>query len=49
MGPMGLFRVILYACTPIALGKAAISGVHLIVASQNMASIDVNDRKKQIS
>jgi CDP-diacylglycerol--inositol 3-phosphatidyltransferase len=42
---LSLFRIILYLSTPIALVKSAISILHLIVASKNLAIIDVNERK----
>lgn len=42
---MGLFRMIFYISTPIAIVKAMISGVHLVVASRNMAIIDVAERE----
>lgn len=42
---MGLFRLVFYISTPIALVKAMISGIHLIVASRNMAIIDVSERE----
>jgi hypothetical protein len=40
-----LFRLILIVSTPIAFGKAAISFIHLIVASKNMGNIDVEERQ----
>ncbi|XP_798034.2 CDP-diacylglycerol--inositol 3-phosphatidyltransferase [Strongylocentrotus purpuratus] len=45
MTSMGLFRMIFYISTPIAIVKAMISGVHLVVASRNMAIIDVAERE----
>jgi hypothetical protein len=38
--------LILIISTPIALAKAAISGVHLVTAAQNIANIDVEDREQ---
>ncbi|XP_028670639.1 CDP-diacylglycerol--inositol 3-phosphatidyltransferase [Erpetoichthys calabaricus] len=46
VGGMGLFRVIFWVSTPIAIMKSAISLLHLITASRNMAAIDVAERKK---
>jgi hypothetical protein len=46
VGPIGLFRLILILSTPIALAKAAISGVHLVTAARNIANIDVAEREK---
>jgi len=46
IGPIGLFRWILYTSAPVAFVKATISFIHLITAAQNMAIIDVEDRKK---
>ncbi|XP_071495689.1 CDP-diacylglycerol--inositol 3-phosphatidyltransferase-like [Diadema antillarum] len=42
---VGIFRLILYISTPIAFVKAGISVLHLIVASKNMAVIDVAERE----
>ena len=43
---MGLVRLILYISAPISFVKSAISLIHLITASQNIANIDVADREK---
>lgn len=40
-----LFYVILYLAAPVALVKSGISLLHLVVASRNLAIIDVNERK----
>lgn len=45
IGSIGLFRLILWLSTPIALGKAAISAVHLVTAAKNIGNIDVEDRQ----
>jgi len=45
-GPSGLFRWLLYASAPVALAKAAISGIHLVTAAQNIANIDLDDREQ---
>ena len=42
---IGIFRLILYISTPIAIVKAMISVLHLVVASRNMGTIDVSDRE----
>ncbi|RZC32138.1 CDP-diacylglycerol--inositol 3-phosphatidyltransferase, partial [Asbolus verrucosus] len=42
---ISIFRIILYLSAPVALVKSAISVLHLIVASKNLAIIDVNERK----
>jgi hypothetical protein len=39
-----LFNIILYLSAPLALVKTVISVVQLIVACQNIASVDVADR-----
>ncbi|CAH1118428.1 unnamed protein product [Phaedon cochleariae] len=48
-GPMiaglGLFKIILFLSAPICLVKTGISLLHLIVASKNLAIIDINERK----
>ena len=43
-GPFYLFNIILYLSAPLALVKTVISVVQLIVACQNIASVDVADR-----
>jgi len=45
-GPSGLFRWLLYISAPIAFAKAAISGIHLITAAQNIANIDLDEREQ---
>ena len=44
LGLVGLFRLILILSAPIAFAKAAISGIHLVTAAQNIGNIDVDDR-----
>ncbi|XP_050410630.1 CDP-diacylglycerol--inositol 3-phosphatidyltransferase [Patella vulgata] len=48
LGPLsiGLWTLLLYIAAPIAFAKMAISGVHLVIACQNMASIDIAEREK---
>jgi CDP-diacylglycerol--inositol 3-phosphatidyltransferase len=46
LGSLGLFRLILYVSAPVAFAKAAISGIHLITAAQNIGNIDADDRNK---
>lgn len=41
---IGLFKLIALLTMPIAVVKAAISVLHAIVASLNLAIIDVNER-----
>ncbi|XP_077298509.1 phosphatidylinositol synthase [Arctopsyche grandis] len=41
---IGLFRLIAYICTPVAIVKSLISVVHGFVASVNLGIIDVNER-----
>jgi hypothetical protein len=41
---MGLWRFILYAVTPIMVGKQIISLIHLYTAALDMASIDEAER-----
>lgn len=41
---MGLWRVILYAVTPIMVSKQIISLIHLYTASLDMAAIDEAER-----
>lgn len=45
-GPFGIFRWLLYISLPIAFVKATISGIHLITAAQNIASIDLEERQR---
>lgn len=45
IGSLGLFRLVFYLSTPVALGKAAISGVHLITAARNLGAIDESERQ----
>ncbi|CAG9770106.1 unnamed protein product [Ceutorhynchus assimilis] len=42
---LSLFRVILYLSAPIMIGKTFISLLHCVVASKNLAIIDINERK----
>ncbi|XP_072934546.1 CDP-diacylglycerol--inositol 3-phosphatidyltransferase [Epargyreus clarus] len=41
---MGLFRLIMLVSMPVAVVKAGISVIHGIVASLNLATIDINER-----
>ena len=41
---MGLWRFILYAVTPIMVGKQIISLIHLYTAALDMAAIDEAER-----
>ena len=41
---IGLFRLIAYLVTPIALVKAGISLLHLITASMDMGGVDAAER-----
>ncbi|KAJ3639251.1 hypothetical protein Zmor_003931 [Zophobas morio] len=43
---LSLFRVVLYLSAPIAIVKSGISLLHLVVASKNIAIIDINERKE---
>ncbi|KAL1501969.1 hypothetical protein ABEB36_007188 [Hypothenemus hampei] len=43
---LSLFKIILYLSAPIMLIKTGISLLHCVVASKNLAIIDVNERKK---
>lgn len=43
---LGLFKIILFLSAPICILKTGISILHCIVASKNLAIIDVNERKK---
>ncbi|XP_056638057.1 CDP-diacylglycerol--inositol 3-phosphatidyltransferase [Diorhabda sublineata] len=43
---LGLFKIILFLSAPICFLKTGISLLHCIVASKNLAIIDVNERKK---
>ncbi|XP_043942268.1 CDP-diacylglycerol--inositol 3-phosphatidyltransferase isoform X2 [Protopterus annectens] len=47
LGAFGLFRLILWISTPIALLKTLISLLHLVTASCNIAAIDVDERAKK--
>ncbi|KAK7938405.1 hypothetical protein WMY93_001731 [Mugilogobius chulae] len=44
--PAGWLYVLLFVCALISLAKSAISVVHLITASQNMAALDTAERQK---
>lgn len=46
---LSLFKIVVYLSAPIALVKSGISLLHLIVASKNLAIIDVNERKKDLA
>ena len=46
---MGLWRFILYAVTPIMIGKQIISLIHLYTAALDMAAIDEAERAKNKS
>ena len=43
---VGLWRVILYAVTPIMVGKQIISLIHLYTAALDMAALDESERAK---
>lgn len=43
---ISLFRMVLYLSTPIAIAKTAISLLHCVVASRNLATIDLLEREK---
>lgn len=43
---LSLFRIVLYLSAPIMLVKTLISLLHCVVASKNLAIIDVNERKQ---
>uniref|UniRef100_T1J2Q7 CDP-diacylglycerol--inositol 3-phosphatidyltransferase n=1 Tax=Strigamia maritima TaxID=126957 RepID=T1J2Q7_STRMM len=43
---VGLFRLTALISFPIAIVKSAISGLHMVLASYNLAIIDVAERKK---
>lgn len=45
---VGLVRLVLYISAPISFAKSAISFIHLITASQNIANIDVAERAKSV-
>lgn len=47
-GYAGLYRLILWVCTPIAITKSFISLIHLVSASCNMAALDVAERAKKM-
>lgn len=42
---IGLYRLLVYICGPLALIKALISIVHLIAASYNCKQLDIEDRR----
>ncbi|XP_070573850.1 CDP-diacylglycerol--inositol 3-phosphatidyltransferase-like [Ptychodera flava] len=42
----GLWRLLFYICIPVAVVKSAISILHLIIASRNIAIVDVAERSK---
>ncbi|EFA05079.1 CDP-diacylglycerol--inositol 3-phosphatidyltransferase [Tribolium castaneum] len=42
---ISLFKIIIYLSAPVAIVKSGISLLHLVVASKNIAIIDVNERK----
>ncbi|XP_015275021.1 PREDICTED: CDP-diacylglycerol--inositol 3-phosphatidyltransferase [Gekko japonicus] len=46
-GPVGLYRLVLWVSTPIAITKSLISLIHLICASCNMAALDAAERAKR--
>lgn len=41
---MSLFKIIAVIAAPVAIVKAGISVLHGIVASMNLATIDINER-----
>ncbi|XP_070573070.1 CDP-diacylglycerol--inositol 3-phosphatidyltransferase-like isoform X2 [Ptychodera flava] len=43
---IGLWRLLFYICIPVAVVKSAISILHLIIASRNIAIVDVAERSK---
>lgn len=47
VGNIGLFKTLLVLSTPIALAKAAISALHLVVGAKNIGYIDVAERKQK--
>ncbi|KAL7977517.1 hypothetical protein Chor_009466 [Crotalus horridus] len=47
-GYAGLYRLILWVCTPIAITKSFISLIHLVSASCNMAALDAAERAKKM-
>ncbi|XP_069100194.1 CDP-diacylglycerol--inositol 3-phosphatidyltransferase isoform X2 [Pleurodeles waltl] len=47
LGDLGVFRLLLWVCAPIASLKTLISIVHLITASHNMAALDQAERAKK--
>ncbi|KAL7990092.1 hypothetical protein Chor_012758 [Crotalus horridus] len=47
-GYAGLYRLILWVCTPIAITKSFISLIHLGSASCNMAALDAAERAKKM-
>ncbi|XP_006011493.1 CDP-diacylglycerol--inositol 3-phosphatidyltransferase [Latimeria chalumnae] len=46
VGSVGLFRLLLWICTPVALLKTAVSLLHLVTASLNVAAMDMAERAK---
>ncbi|XP_048373203.1 CDP-diacylglycerol--inositol 3-phosphatidyltransferase isoform X1 [Sphaerodactylus townsendi] len=46
-GSVGLYRLVLWVSTPVAITKSLISLVHLICASCNMAALDTAERSKR--
>ncbi|KAH0626398.1 hypothetical protein JD844_001359 [Phrynosoma platyrhinos] len=44
---VGLYRLVLWACAPIAIIKSLISLIHLVSASCNMAALDAAERAKR--
>ncbi|KAL2078804.1 hypothetical protein ACEWY4_026489 [Coilia grayii] len=45
--PYGWLQVLLWVCALISMMKAAISVLHLITASRNMAALDVAERERE--
>nr|XP_039260912.1 CDP-diacylglycerol--inositol 3-phosphatidyltransferase-like [Styela clava] len=43
---LGLVRLVLYLSTPIMIGKAVISLIHLVDASRRLAEVDAEERSK---
>ncbi|KAJ7314059.1 hypothetical protein JRQ81_005978 [Phrynocephalus forsythii] len=46
-GPVGLYRLVLWVCAPIAIVKSLINLIHLVSASRNMAALDAAERAKR--
>lgn len=40
-----LYKIVVYLSAPVAIVKAGISLLHLVVASKNLSIIDINERK----